>query len=118
MAFHEIDMDAKSWSTKPLPLNERIIDLICETFKRGGMASDIGVRLVQAFDKAGITAGRITREGLIETGAGSHVYGWISRVVGTLIPIMIKMGLVKEDEIDINNLATNLRGNLSRRNSP
>jgi ubiquinone/menaquinone biosynthesis C-methylase UbiE len=109
VAFHEIDMCAGYWASAKLPLYDKIINLICDTFARGGMAIDIGSRFAGAFEKAGITESRIVRESQIEFGADSGAYDWISRVAHNLHPAMIKMGMVSENEIDLASLGNQLR---------
>lgn len=108
VAFHEIDKDAKHWSAPALPLLERVLFLITETFTRVGAVSDIGVKLIEAFDRAGIANRRIVREGLME-GPDSHAYEFISRTARSLMPAMIKRGLVVENEIDFDTLPDRMR---------
>jgi ubiquinone/menaquinone biosynthesis C-methylase UbiE len=109
VAFHDMDPMGKFWSIPSLPLFESTFNLALETFRQGGAALDMRTRLVQAFDKAGITDRRIISEGLIETGPNSLAYEWLSSAMKTLLPLTVKMGLTTQKELDIETLADRLR---------
>ncbi len=109
VAFHDMDTQAKFWSTPSLPLFESTWNLCVETFRQGGASCDMGTKLVQAFDEAGITDRRIIREGLIETGPNSLAYEWLSLGVRAIMPLIIKLGLATEKNIDIETLTDRLR---------
>ena len=109
VAFHDMDPMGKFWSIPSLPLFESTFNLALETFRQGGAALDMRTRLVQAFDKAGITDRRIISEGLIETGPNSLAYEWLSSAMKTLLPLMVKKGITTEKELDIETLADRLR---------
>lgn len=113
VAFHEIDPDGQHWAVPALPLLARVLYLITETFKRNGGAPNISAKMVQAFDRAGITNRRVVREGLVE-GPDSHAYEFLSRTVRSLMPAMVKQGVVAENEIDLDALPDNLKGEAVR----
>jgi SAM-dependent methyltransferase len=107
LAFHEIEIGAGHWSSRPLPLFEQSWRWIVDTFTRGGMPTDIGARIAQGFSAAGLEGGRIMREGRVEQG-DPLAHEFIARTVRSLLPGILRGGVAAEAEVDIDTLEERL----------
>lgn len=107
MAFHEIEIQAGFWSSAPLPLFERSWGWIVDTFTRGGMATDIGTRIAAGFARAGMVAPHVVREGRVESG-DPLAYEFIARTVRTLLPVMVRAGIARAEDVEIDTLEARL----------
>lgn len=109
MAFHEIEIAAGCWSNPRLPLLDSAFGWITRTFLAGGMASDIGARMADGFERAGLEDVNVMLEGRVEAGAQSGAYEFMARTVRSLLPLTLRLGLASEAEIDVDTLEARLR---------
>lgn len=109
MAFQEIEMGAGCWSNPPLPLFQQTYGWVSQTFLRGGMATDIGARMANGFERAGLQDIRLIREGRVESGPDSGAYEFLTRTLRTLMPLAQKFGIATEEEVGIDTLEARLR---------
>lgn len=109
LAFHEIHISAHHLFTVTLPLMEKVMDLILQTFLRSGILPDRGNRMRHAFDSLGITHQRLLLHGKLKSGPDSMAYDFISRTFASLYPIMQQHGLVQPHSFSLETLAQDLR---------
>src|SRR5262249_58103413 len=70
------------------PLYERCAHWIRETFRRGGVDLQMGLRLYQTFTKAGLPAPQMIIGARVEGGADSPAYEYAAQTVRSLLPMM------------------------------
>ena len=109
VAFQEIDGESTVWTKPMLPLMTQTYHWIEQTLKAGGMPSDMSQKLMQAFDKAGISTRHIVREGVIESGPEAMCYEYYADIIRTVLPIMEKIKIATTEEIQLETLAGRLR---------
>ncbi len=105
--FHEMDMT----SARCLPksdLFDQCIYWITETFRRGGIELQMGLKLYQAFD-AGLPAPRMMSAARVEAGPDSQIYDYIARTLRSLLPMTVRLGVATPEQVQIETLAQRLR---------
>lgn len=108
IAFHEMDMT----SARCLPasdLFEQCIYWITETFRRGRIELQMGLKLHQTFVGAGLPAPRMMSAARIEAGPDSQVYEYIVQTLRSLLPMIVRLGVATAEEMQIETLARRLR---------
>lgn len=108
IAFQEMDMSG----IKALPhfrLFEQSNYRITETFRRGKVEIQMGLKLYQTFTAAGLAAPQMIMGARVEGGLDSPVYEYITQVTRTLLPMMEKLGVAQAEEVQIDTLAQRLR---------
>ena len=108
IAFHEIEISAGCWSEPRLPLLETVWGWIVEAFTSGGMVTDIGARIAQGMDAAGLIEPCVVREGRVERGQGSDATAWLARTAETLAPLIQARGIATARQMMIDTLAARL----------
>ena len=102
--FQEMEMSLAR-SVPPARLVETCFDWIRETFRRAGFGTDMGSRLFSTFRRAGLPGPEMTLEGRVEGGAGSPAYELMAQTVGSLLPMMERLGVADAAEVDVATLA-------------
>jgi SAM-dependent methyltransferase len=109
VAFQEADLTRLGTSIPPVPLFEQVGDWIKEPFRREGLDLQFGLRLYHVFLEAGLPAPQIHCESFISTGPDWPWYEVIAGRVGSVLPKLLKYGLVTAEEVEISTLAQRLR---------
>jgi ubiquinone/menaquinone biosynthesis C-methylase UbiE len=109
VVFQEIDAESDPWTKPALPLMSKVWGWMVQTFRVSGMPIDVGVQLIRAFDRAGIQAQHIVREGVIETGPDALGYAVYADAARTLLPAMQKLNIATPEEVQVETLASRLR---------
>jgi ubiquinone/menaquinone biosynthesis C-methylase UbiE len=108
IVFHE--MDATGFRSLPYsPLFEKCAGWINETCRRGGIETQMGLKLHQAFVSAGLPAPQMILGARIEGGPNSPAYEYVVQTVRSLLPMMEQLGVAKAEEVQIETLAQRMR---------
>ena len=107
VVFQEMEMSLAR-SVPPARLVEACIDRIRETFRRAGFETDMGSRLFSTFRRAGLPGPEMALEGRVEGGPGSPAYELMAQTVGSLLPMMERLGVADAAEVDVATLAVRL----------
>lgn len=100
-----IEMDLTSAQACPdLDVFAQAVGWIREVYLREGVEIDMGSRLYSCFATLGL---KPTLEAFqrIEGGPDAHVYQYLAETVRSLLPRMVALGVVSEDEVDVERLA-------------
>ncbi len=109
IAFQE--MDASEVKSLPRsPLFEQVAQWITETFRRGRVDVEMGLALYQTFISAGLPGPHLIMATCVEGGPDSPAYEYVAQTVRTLLPMMEQLGVVTVEEVQIETLASRLRG--------
>ena len=109
VAFQEADLTRLGSSIPPVPLFEQVGDWIKEPFRREGLDPQFGLRLYHVFLEAGLPAPQIHCESFIGAGPDWPWYDVMAGRVGSVLPRLLKYGLVTAEEVEISTLAQRLR---------
>ncbi len=109
VAFQEADLTRLGTSIPPVPLFEQVGDWIKEPFRREGLDLQFGLRLYHVFLEAGLPAPQIHCESFLGTGPAWLWYDVMAGRVGSVLPLLLKYGLVTAEEVEISTLAQRLR---------
>jgi SAM-dependent methyltransferase len=107
LAFVELDIN-QAGAIPPLPLLDRCIAWIVETYRRAGVEPNMGSGLYAAFRAAGL-APKMTGTCRIVSGPDAVAYPFTAQTIASLIPTMEKLGVATAAEIGIETLADRLR---------
>jgi hypothetical protein len=108
VAFHEIDMEgAKSEPT--CEIFETAVQRIRQTFTRVGADIRTGLKLWRIFQEAGLPAPHMILGARVEGGPDSPIYGQVTQVTQTLLPLMQRTSVATAEEVGIDTLAARIR---------
>jgi ubiquinone/menaquinone biosynthesis C-methylase UbiE len=108
VVFHEMDMTTGR-SFPPVPLYQRVMHWIQETFRRGGAQLDMGSRLFATFRQAGLPGPELLLRARIETPPDSPAYAYLAESVRSVLPMAERLGVTTAAEVQIDTLAGRLR---------
>ncbi len=109
VAFQECDFSSGGQSLPLSPLFERCAHWIRETFRRGGIDLQLGLKLYQIFIAAGLPAPQMIIGARVEGGLDSPAYEYAAQTVRSLLPMMERFGVATADEVQVDSLAQRLR---------
>ncbi len=109
VAFQEADLTRLGTSVPPVPLFEQVGEWIKEPFRREGLDLQFGMRLYRVFLDAGLPAPQIHCESFLGAGPDWPWYDVMAGRVGSVLPLLLKYGLVTAEEVEISTLAQRLR---------
>jgi SAM-dependent methyltransferase len=116
LAFHEVSCHHEAYSLPVAPLFQRMAKLLriaCGAFP----SCDAAGRLLEHFSAAGLPHPELFAELPMGGGADSPLYGWIAETIGSLTPVLVKQGLVSEEEMAIDTLEERLRADVVEKQS-
>ena len=108
VAFQEMNV-AEAKSFPQVDLFEQSMRLIVETLDREKVKTLMGLRLYRTFVEAGLPPPQMIMGARVEGNSDSLGYHIIAQVVKSLLPVMEKLGIANEKEIQIETLAQRLR---------
>jgi ubiquinone/menaquinone biosynthesis C-methylase UbiE len=107
VAFIEMDI-SEARAVPAMPLLDRCIRWIAETYRRVGAEPDMGSRLYATYRASGL-APRLSGTTRIESGPDSIVYQFAAQTLFSLLPAMERFGIATAAEVGIDTLAERLR---------
>ena len=109
VAFQEMNlMDASLQLYPPTPLWERYWGWSRALFRFGGEAG-MGYKLFKTFLAAGLPEPEMRLEAAVGGGSGWGGYEDAAEALRSLLPLMVKLGIATEEEVEVNTLAERLR---------
>ena len=97
LAMHEMDV-SRGWHSSPrVPLMQQAQQWATDVLTQAGVAVDAGGRLVQIFADAQLPTPFLLSENVVEHADRGVVCNWITGIVRSLLPEMIRSGLVSGD---------------------
>jgi SAM-dependent methyltransferase len=109
VAFQEADLTRLGTSVPPVPLFEQVGEWIKEPFRREGLDLLFGLRLYRVFLDAGLPPPQLHCQSFLGTGPGWPWHDVMAGRVGSVLPLLLKYGLVTTEEVEISTLAQRLR---------
>jgi ubiquinone/menaquinone biosynthesis C-methylase UbiE len=109
VAFQECDFTSGGQSLPHSPLFERCAHWVRETFRRGGVDLQMGLKLRQTFIAAGLPAPQMIIGARVEGGPDSPAYEYAAQTVRSLLPMMERLGVATAEEVQIETFAARLR---------
>jgi SAM-dependent methyltransferase len=106
-AFHELVLNSVL-SVPPLPLASQAMRWMIAAFEGAGAQPDMGLKLDATFRAAGLTP-QLYAAGRVVAGAESAGYDVLASVIRALLPLIVKLGIATEAEVEVNTLASRLR---------
>jgi 2-polyprenyl-3-methyl-5-hydroxy-6-metoxy-1,4-benzoquinol methylase len=114
VAFQEMNV-AEAKSFPQVDLYEQSMRLIIETLHREKAKTLMGLRLYRTFVEAGLPPPQMIMAARVEGSSDSLGYQIVARVVKSLLPVMEKLGVANEKEVQIETLAERLRNEVISR---
>jgi FkbM family methyltransferase len=109
LVVQEPDMSIEVHTRPLVPLWGRVSEWIVETFRRGGVAYDIGGRLYPLFRQAGLPGPTMIQHVTVCGGAAVRpICEHSAEMVRSLLPRMEAFGIVSAEEVQIETLADRL----------
>jgi 2-polyprenyl-3-methyl-5-hydroxy-6-metoxy-1,4-benzoquinol methylase len=108
VAFQEMNV-AEAKSFPRVDLFEQSMRWITETLDREKVKKLMGLRLYRTFVEAGLPPPQMIMGARVEGSSDSLGYQIVAQVVKSLLPVMEKLGVANEKEIQIETLAHRLR---------
>jgi 2-polyprenyl-3-methyl-5-hydroxy-6-metoxy-1,4-benzoquinol methylase len=116
VAFQEMNVEeAKSFPQ--VDLFEQSMRLIIETLDREKVENLMGLRLYRTFIEGGLPPPQMIMGARVEGSFDSLGYQIVAQVVKSLLPVMKKLGIANEKEIQIETLAQRLRDEVVSRSA-
>ena len=109
VAFQEADLTRLGTSVPPVPLFEQVGEWIKEPFRREGLDIQFGLSLYRVFLDAGLPPPQIHCQSFLGSGPDWPWYDVMAGRVGSVLPLLLKYGLVTAEEVEISTLAQRLR---------
>lgn len=109
VAFQDTDSNYLGTGFPSFPLFEQTGAWVTETFERAGLSSRSGLKMYQIFLDAGLPAPQINCETPLGGGMEWSGYEFWALSVRSLLPTMLKLGIVTAEEVEIDTLAQRLR---------
>jgi SAM-dependent methyltransferase len=113
IAFQEMDMSGIK-SLPRLPMFEQCADWVKETFRRGAVDTEMGLRLYPTFIGAGLPAPQLVMGARVEGGPDSQVYEILTEVIRSALPLIERLGVARAEDVQIATLAERLREEVVR----
>jgi ubiquinone/menaquinone biosynthesis C-methylase UbiE len=107
VSFIEMDI-SETTAVPPLPLLDRCVAWITETYRHVGAEPNMGRKLYAAFRAAGLTP-RLSGATRIESGPNSIVFTFAAQTLYSLLPTMERLGVATAADVGIETLADRLR---------
>jgi 2-polyprenyl-3-methyl-5-hydroxy-6-metoxy-1,4-benzoquinol methylase len=114
VALQECDFTRYVPASPRRPLWDRMLQVISELLAKMTPHANVGSQLHQILLEAGASDPQSRGECATDGDPGSLLYDWISETVRSLLPGMIAMGLMAEGEVDVDQLAGQLRDEAAR----
>jgi ubiquinone/menaquinone biosynthesis C-methylase UbiE len=99
-------------SLPPSKLLEQLWGWILETYRRAGMDLYMGLRLHSVFAKAGLPAPTMHLDAAVGGGPDWPGYEYMARLIRTILPLITKLGVATEDDVEIDTLAERLQAEI------
>jgi ubiquinone/menaquinone biosynthesis C-methylase UbiE len=99
-------------SLPPSQLLEQLWAWILETYRRAGMDLYMGLRLRSIFAEAGLPAPAMHLDAAAGGGPDWPGYEYMARLIRTILPLITKLGVATEDDVEIDTLADRLRAEI------
>jgi len=109
VAFQEVDLTRLGTSVPPLALFEQVGEWIKESLRREGLDLQFGLSLYRLFLDAGLPPPQIHCQSFLGTEPDWPWYDVLAGRVGSVLPLLLKYGLVSAEEVEISTLAQRLR---------
>lgn len=93
----------------PSPLLEQLSQWVMETFRRAGMDLKMGLRLFPLFLEAGLPAPQMHLDAAVGGGSEWVGYGYITGMLRTLLPLIVKFGVATAEEVGIDTFEKRFR---------
>ena len=106
--FHEFDFSVTHRAWPPAPLHDRTMALFDQFFARV-CCSNMGSRLWKLLIEAGFENPDCRAEYPIDGGSDSLYFEWFTESLRSILPRMVALGIVTENEVDIETLEERLR---------
>jgi 2-polyprenyl-3-methyl-5-hydroxy-6-metoxy-1,4-benzoquinol methylase len=116
VAFQEMNV-AEAKSFPQVDLYEQSMRLIIETLDREKAKTLMGLGLYRTFVEAGLPPPQMIMAARVEGSSDSLGYQIVARVVKSLLPVMEKLGVANEKEVQIETLAERLRDEVISRDA-
>ena len=108
VAFHEMDFTCPPASLPRVPLMDQAANWIVETMRRGGVETQMGLKLYHTFVRVGLPAPSMHLSARVETERDSPFYSYVAQTVRTFLPIMETLGVATADEVQVDTLAARM----------
>jgi ubiquinone/menaquinone biosynthesis C-methylase UbiE len=99
-------------SLPPSQLLEQLWAWILETYRRAGMDLYMGLRLRSIFAEAGLPAPAMHLDAAAGGGPDWPGYEYMARLIRTILPLITKLGVATEDDVEIDTLADRLQAEI------
>lgn len=110
VAFQEMNLHLESsWFSPPTPLWRRFWGWSQALGPKTGMESEMGYKLHRTYLDAGLSAPTMQLEAMVGGGPEWGGYEYATQTLRSLLPLLVKLGVVTEEEVDIDTLAGRLR---------
>jgi ubiquinone/menaquinone biosynthesis C-methylase UbiE len=111
VAFQEFDIE--HFITHPVhppnQLIQQVFGWMGESYRRVGIPLRMGLSLSHIFINASLPVPQIYGEATLISGNGWAGYDWSAESIRSLLPLLVKLGLATEEEVEVDTLAERMR---------
>ncbi len=97
VVFHEVDFSFPQPTDPPIPLMDRLMQLVPEAFRRSGLPPDFGRRVGPTFVAAGLPFPTIVAETLVNGGMDSYSRSWFAATLISVAARFAHLGMSMPD---------------------
>jgi SAM-dependent methyltransferase len=108
IAFHEISLHRRCHSLPLATTWDDMAQWLDIAFRAGAQSWDAAGRLVEHFLRAGLPCPVLFAEMPVGGGENSPLYAWMAETLRSLMPLLLELGAVTEDEVTIDTLERRL----------
>ena len=113
IAFQEpANATLKPMSLPSSQLLEQLWAWVLETYRRAGMDLYMGLRLRSIFAAAGLPAPAMHLDAAAGGGPDWPGYEYMARLIRTILPLVTKLGVATEDDVEVDTLADRLHAEI------
>lgn len=110
LAFHELGLNGPGLQSLPrVPLWDQVGEWIMTAFRAAAPHLDAGDRLIEHFDRAGLPQPALYGEVIVGGGEDSPLYAWLADTFESVLPMLVKMGILDAGTVAFETLGDRLR---------
>jgi ubiquinone/menaquinone biosynthesis C-methylase UbiE len=110
--FEELDIST-AYSVPESPLFSNTLKLLIDTFRHAGFEPNTGSQLYSLFRQVGLSEPQLIAGSRVEGGTVSGVYAYFAETVRSMLPLIVRLGLATEKQIEIETFIDRLRSEVT-----
>ncbi|MBX3001778.1 MAG: methyltransferase domain-containing protein [Caldilineaceae bacterium] len=117
VAFLEAEIARPGFSVPQVPLQQQLLALVDETFRRGGVERHMGSKLRRTLLNAGLSVLQLHTYSITGGGPGWAGYRFVEETMRSILPFTESLGVATAAEVDVDTIAARLEAEAVRLDS-